>query len=271
MSKFNELLIKINREQPFRKWSSIKSGGHLSGKIKAVKKILKILSGDDTISMLRDVLNQDDLDDLDIKYKTALSKIGELFQDKQQKYFKPLTKRIILKQIRASGITHSDAKSLGFKSSKYLWQICVSTNIPLKRGRNSIIKSYPDLVESINSHLDLHSSYSSNRTIKSNYKSALTGLREDIPIKYRKRSLKELFNSFKDNNEISFACFCSYIAKEFKKTHRETDLCGYCEKGKVLKKRIIDSANKVGFKNENADDHFNTEALTQMFKSLKNK
>ena len=46
-------------------------------------------------------------------------------------------------------------------------------------------------------------------------------------------SMIEAFSKFEFNNTMSFSTFYKYIGDQFKKPHRFSDLCDYCEKNKV--------------------------------------
>lgn len=50
-------------------------------------------------------------------------------------------------------------------------------------------------------------------------------------------SISETYQKFESKNELCFKTFYSYVGKEFKKPHRLTDLCDYCEQGIKIKKK----------------------------------
>lgn len=47
-------------------------------------------------------------------------------------------------------------------------------------------------------------------------------------------SLVEAYSKFQASNLLSFSTFYKYVGEEFKKPHRFSDLCEYCEDNKVL-------------------------------------
>ena len=50
---------------------------------------------------------------------------------------------------------------------------------------------------------------------------------------------KAAFNSFPYKDLLRWPTFLYSIDKKFKKPHQLTDLCEYCEYGKILKEKII--------------------------------
>ena len=46
-------------------------------------------------------------------------------------------------------------------------------------------------------------------------------------------SLLEAYSKFGSNNQLSFSTFYKYLGPQFKKPHRFSDLCEYCENNKV--------------------------------------
>ena len=50
---------------------------------------------------------------------------------------------------------------------------------------------------------------------------------------YCDTSLLEAYSNFDLNSEMSFSSFYKYVGDEFKKPHRFSDLCKYCEHNKV--------------------------------------
>ena len=60
-------------------------------------------------------------------------------------------------------------------------------------------------------------------------------------VRFKDKSLFEIYNNFDFKDELGFSTFHSYIGPEFKKPHSPFDLCDWCEYGKALKKYIINS------------------------------
>ncbi len=67
------------------------------------------------------------------------------------------------------------------------------------------------------------SSVASNRYLK----------RLDTNAYYSSVSLFEAYTKFPLKNEICFTSFYHYVSDKFKKPHRLTDMCDYCELNKV--------------------------------------
>lgn len=262
--KLEKFLTRLKKSFKFKKWSSISSGGFKTNRINQIRELLKILSGDEPLLMLNDIFKEE-LNSTDSKYRTCVENIGVLFKNnKQNKYFKPTFKRIILRKVKKSGIKHSEAFRLGFNASKYLWKKCFTLEPELKRGRKRLEL---DLVAAINKHLELYSFSSSSRTVKSDFK-VQNSTKEDVPVQYRTETLTDLYETFDFKNELSFSCFYSYISNEFKKPRRLTDLCHYCENGRILKKKITEAAIKAGYINNCIKQEFNTQNLTAFFIEL---
>ena len=75
----------------------------------------------------------------------------------------------------------------------------------------------------INDHMESICSIAANRYLKKIDKNAY----------YCNISLLEAYSKFESNNEISFSSFYKYLGSQFKKPHRFSDLCEYCENNKV--------------------------------------
>ena len=108
----------------------------------------------------------------------------------------------------------------------------------------------------------------SNRSIKSSFKDS-NNLKFDVPVYYRTKSLKEIFNSFPFKNEISFTSFFSYMNNQFKKPYRFNDLCQFCEYGKNLKNKLSGIAILKGFVLLGAEEDITTE-FRQYLENSKN-
>ena len=265
----NKILLKklSNEKFKFKKWSEYKSSGFKTMRINQIHKLLEDLSGNDIKSMLRDVLRFTDLQNLNDKYFSAISNIGTMYKNnKIEKNFKPHVKRKIIKQIKLSNIQYLDARSMGFKCSKYLWSKCLVEYEPKKRGRHLI---NDDLIASIQTHLESCSEIAPNRSIKSPTKSDVPSY--NVPVFYRNRTLKEIYSSFPHKEEISFASFCNYINPTIKKPHRFSDLCEICEFGRNLKFKLAEIAIEEGFICNNLNNEFDTNELTCFISNLKNK
>ena len=153
---------------------------------------------------------------------------------------------------------------MGFNASKYLWKRCLDSAPNEKRGRKALDR---DLIEEINRHIDMNSSISSYRTVKSKEKNTLAQ-KENIPVKFRSETLMDLYSKFEMKEEISFSCFYSYIGKEVKRSQKLTDLCGYCENGNLLAKILLENASQTGYFNENQNKEIDTQKFKEHFESI---
>jgi hypothetical protein len=67
------------------------------------------------------------------------------------------------------------------------------------------------------------SSVAANRYLKKMQKNAF----------YCECSLIEAYSRFESSSDLSFSSFYKHLGDQFKKPHRFSDLCEYCEKNKV--------------------------------------
>ena len=100
-----------------------------------------------------------------------------------------------------------------------------------KRGKKGVS---PELFFHIQAHLKSLSEIAPNKTVLI----VKNGKRTFKPARFMKCSFRDAFMTFTERDELSYSCFFSYIGKEYKKPHRATDLCDYCENGKSLIKEI---------------------------------
>lgn len=64
--------------------------------------------------------------------------------------------------------------------------------------------------------------------------------KEILACRYLKLSKKDAYQNFEHRDKMSYKTFHYSMGKVFKKPHRETDKCDYCEQGKILKQKIFD-------------------------------
>ena len=76
----------------------------------------------------------------------------------------------------------------------------------------------------INSFMESISSIAANRYLKKEKQNAF----------YCEVSLIQAYAKFENTSKISFSSFYKYVGDKFKKPHRFSDLCEYCEQPKVL-------------------------------------
>jgi hypothetical protein len=192
------------------------------------------------------------------KYKNALINIANLFE-KKKKIFRPFIRKRIINALRISGLSRREVNELNFKVCKYLWSEAKLVKEPSKRGRKEI---QVDLKIAIQEHLEKYSNVSSNRSIKFPIGN---DEKTDIAVQHRNETLEIIYDNFPFKNEIKFSTFCKYIDKKFKKPHRLSDLCEYCEHGRNLKKKISNLLEVVGyagiFECENILNYINSDFL----------
>lgn len=126
-------LKKLIRLMPkFESWNMLKrNSGKYYHLIENIRCLLNILSGGNIIKMLKDVLTSVEIQLIAKQYVEALKKIGN-----ENNKFNPLIKRIILRQLRNSGISFNQANNLDFKCTKFLWKKCKEIDFK-KRGKCS--------------------------------------------------------------------------------------------------------------------------------------
>ena len=125
----------------------------------------------------------------------------------------------------------------------------------------------------MNEHVKSLSNVASNGVVCSNPKKQ--GDKEIVTVRYLNCSFKEAYRKFKFKKEICFTTFCKYIQKRYKKPHRLTDICRYCEYGLEMKKEVIKFAKENDYlqnslvPSENSNSKINTADILQFFKSMK--
>lgn len=150
------------------------------------------------------------------KYVKALKKYSDIFNKaKQKEKFK------LLYPLKAAGFSLNESRKLNFKASKRLWNSCSDI---LERNPGGRPRINSDIVKEINCHVLKNSSFAANRFLKKENENAL----------YRNMSFIRLYHTFPLRSTIAFSTFRKNIRNIYKKPHRFSDLCDYCEKGKVI-------------------------------------
>ena len=123
----------------------------------SIKRLLKIISGNDTCSMLRDVLTLKEKSSLQsFKTSDALRNIGSVIEQE-----KPKKRHRLVRAIKDAGISHRGALESGLKSSSSLWYII---HFKILFNFSSII--FPCRFNSLSSNLTLLLPSPSNLTAK---------------------------------------------------------------------------------------------------------
>ncbi len=176
--------------------------------------------------MLSDVLKPDEKKKFTSKHLKALRLFGEIYNKKKQK-----NKHKYLYPIKRAGFSISEALHFNFKISTHIWHSCLNRS---KRNKGGKPKLDVLLVDKLNAHLTQNSSIAANRYLKLQSRNA----------RYRNLTNIEAYKTFAEKKMMSFSCFYSHIEKKFKKPHRISDLCDYCEHKKVWKKKLIEIPSK---------------------------
>ena len=121
-----------------------------------VRNFLALLSGDDFLNMLLDILKDGEKNNFRIKHIEALNGLSEVNNTNA------IYKHSNIRPIRLSGLTLNDAKSLGFEISKNLWKSCLYLEDRKLAGRKGISE---DLVYTINRYIGTISYPASNKMI----------------------------------------------------------------------------------------------------------
>jgi hypothetical protein len=152
------------------------------------------------------------------KYENAFVNLSSIFksEEKYEKYKYAF-------QIRNAGLKRLEAAKIGFNFSSYMWKRCKFYG-PRKNFGRKAIKFL--LRQKIETHMKSISSIAANRYLKKCESNAY----------YSSVPLVQAYNSFKYKDYLSFSSFYKYVSDKFKKPHRFSDLCDYCEINKVFNK-----------------------------------
>jgi hypothetical protein len=213
-----------------------------------IRHVLELLSGNNLISLVSDVLKKNEKKILSPKYHQVFLNLGQLCNRTA-----PKERYKILSCVKRANISFYESRQAGFQVSKYLWRSCENENPRNMGGRFSLSE---EKKIQINTHMESLSSIASNRLVKIGGRS--------VSAMYCSKSIKEAYKSFPDRATIPFSTFYKYISKKFKKPHRLTDLCDYCEHGKKLNREIKNEANANGC--FNLEDEFDCESFLDFFK-----
>ncbi|RNA36654.1 hypothetical protein BpHYR1_036032 [Brachionus plicatilis] len=99
-----------------------------------VRKILNLISGNDIIEMLKDVLTQKEKRNLvDPKHEHALKELAYYYKKSDLK-----KRHFFIRPLRNTSINFSEIRRLGFRVSKHLWNTCSNTNERNKEQEKSL-------------------------------------------------------------------------------------------------------------------------------------
>ena len=165
--------------------------------------------------MLKDILSSQEKKEIASKHTKALMLFSDIYNNKKSK-----CKHKYLYPIKEAGFSLSEARYFNFRVGKKLWKSCLIRN---QRNKGGIPKLNQLLVNKIRCHLNKNSSIAANRYLKLQNENA----------RYRHTTIIQAYNTFAEKDKLSFSSFYKYLENIFKKPHRISDLCDYCEHKKV--------------------------------------
>lgn len=126
-----------------------------------IRNYLNSLSGNDIVSMLNDILDVSEKEELSIKYIDALKNMSKAVNDvsivSQKK------KHNFIRPLRQSGITFSQAKEFGFQFGSILWKSCLNDN---ERNLGGRPLTSNNIISKIKKHMEKYSTIGANRMVK---------------------------------------------------------------------------------------------------------
>ena len=160
------------------RWSDRRKrcGGYYK-KIKKIRAIIDLISGNDSLNMLNDIYSEKEKSKFYEKEKNCLKNIKDFYV-----LSKPSVRRNLIHRIKRAKLTIRKAREYGFKVSSTMW------SIPLKKAKLIKNKLSEDLIFDLNTHIDSLSEIASNRTIKID--------EEIINVKYMRSSISEAYYRF---------------------------------------------------------------------------
>jgi hypothetical protein len=192
-----------------------------------IRQQLNDLSHNNIVAMLNTCLIKIEKKRLASNYVSALRCLSNMYKTtKKNERFKYAV------ALQQANMSYREAKSLGFGISNRLWTRC--RNDRTMRANSGRFPIAEDLVHSINEHMESISSQASNRTVCS----AIDN--QPIGVWYCSMSFRKAYQTFAYREELRYSTFFKYVQKKFKKPHRKTDICEYCDSGSKLKQIIID-------------------------------
>jgi hypothetical protein len=262
-----EKAIQVLKQRKFTKWSKRTDNGKKNLLQKKIRELFCYLSGsdEDVCFMLNDILMMIEKDDKKKKseskifynqsYKNGLHAIGQHIENQ----IKQKKKHYFIKALKQAGLSRTQINDSGIKCSLKLWKSCLNSNERNVGGRPAIKEK-----EFIKSHLLKYSAPAANRS----FYQKINGDKEQVTVQYLNATKSECYNTFEHKDQMAFETFRRSIPNNFKKPHRETDLCEYCEYGNRLKNRIIEFA-QFCYLIPNASDRNNYFKLHKEFDSKK--
>ncbi len=165
--------------------------------------------------MFKEILTKEEINQIASEHSLALKYFGDIFNEEKIK-----NKFRYLSPLKKAGFSLTEAQKFEFKAGEKMWANCTKMIIRKKGGRPKLEQK---IVESINEHMKNSSSIAANRYLKKLKKN----------VRYRDGTYRDAFNSYLLKSKISFSTFKNKICKRYKKPHRISDLCDFCELAKV--------------------------------------
>jgi hypothetical protein len=195
--------------------------------LKQARQFLNDISDNNMIEFLKSMLTPYEIMEIASRQKNVLIEFGKIFEQTSSK-----NKHKFIRPVKKAGFSFTEAHDLNFGVSKWLWDKCMDHSIRQTGGR----KKHPaEIIKALNSHIDKDSYVASNRYLKKINECAM----------YRHYAMRNHFTNFpaKRTSEairqksqygtISYSSFYRYASKKYKKPHRLTDMCKWCELNKV--------------------------------------
>ncbi|CAF0936728.1 unnamed protein product [Brachionus calyciflorus] len=159
-----------------------KGDGYYKNKAK-IRKILDLISGNDTVNMLKNILKPSEKEKMKQEIVDSLSNFGKIFKET-----KPKARYQYINSLKNARLTLRKAKEYGFKTTSFLWKNSLKCSSPNKGGRKKLSK---EIINSIREYLENNSEIASNRTIKIDI--------ELVNVRYMNQSLITAYQKFQNN------------------------------------------------------------------------
>jgi len=155
-------IIRILNQEflPAKNWSNRnKTSTKFKLLIHKIKGFLNLLSGNELVNMIIDVLSEEEKLILSQKYISALQGIAKTVNNR----VKPKKKHYFKKPLRLATLTLSNIQELGFNCGKRLWKNCLDENERLPGGRPTLSENIQTDIEN---HFESITNVAANRTIQ---------------------------------------------------------------------------------------------------------
>lgn len=199
------ILNHLNKYAVERPWSKRPLNGYRNTVIRKVRHLLEIISGNEVLELLKDVIKQEEIKIVAKKYYDALSNLSKPINE-----VKPKNKHVFFHQFKNADMGLPEIWEMGYRCSKSLWASCKSTHERLAGGRPRISE---EIVSEIKEILDKNSSMSSFQTVKVKKRSMEPNVSLFEPrLKKKKLDASEFSDSLVEN--VKFCRITMQEAKE---------------------------------------------------------